>query len=84
VSQTIGLRRPPRFERGGVSDSARPLKEQAIDDLSDLHLSAPILKALQDEGYRAHAHQAKAILVLQGDLLGIAQTGTGKTAAFAR
>ena len=53
---------------------------------SDLGLAAPILKALQDEGYQPPtAIQGKAIpIALAGcDLLGIAQTGTGKTAAFA-
>ena len=53
---------------------------------SDLGLSAPILQALQGEGYVTPTPiQAKAIpIVLTGrDLLGIAQTGTGKTAAFA-
>ncbi|MGE0851298.1 MAG: DEAD/DEAH box helicase [Hyphomicrobiaceae bacterium] len=53
---------------------------------SDLGLAVPILQALEREGYRAPTPiQAKAIpIVLAGrDLLGIAQTGTGKTAAFA-
>lgn len=53
---------------------------------SDLGLAEPILKALADEGYTAPTPiQAKSIPpVLEGrDLLGIAQTGTGKTAAFA-
>jgi ATP-dependent RNA helicase RhlE len=61
-------------------------KNKQLTIFSDLRLSAPILKALQDEGYReATAIQAMAIpIVLAGrDLLGIAQTGTGKTAAFA-
>ncbi|MGB3617272.1 MAG: DEAD/DEAH box helicase, partial [Catalinimonas sp.] len=52
----------------------------------DLDLIAPILKALQKEGYTQPTPiQEQAIpLVLQGrDLLGCAQTGTGKTAAFA-
>ena len=51
-----------------------------------LGLSAPILKALQQEGYTVPtAIQAQAIPpALTGkDILGLAQTGTGKTAAFA-
>lgn len=52
---------------------------------SDLHLSAPLLKAIQEEGY-AHPTpvQEKAIpAILQGrDILAGAQTGTGKTAGF--
>jgi len=53
---------------------------------SDLRLAAPILKALAVKGYATPTPiQAQAIpCVLAGkDLLGIAQTGTGKTAAFA-
>ncbi|MBK6331784.1 MAG: DEAD/DEAH box helicase [Bacteroidetes bacterium] len=51
-----------------------------------LFLIQPILRALQDEGYETPTPiQAQAIpILLQGkDLLGCAQTGTGKTAAFA-
>jgi ATP-dependent RNA helicase RhlE len=52
----------------------------------NLNLIAPILKALTEEGYTNPTPiQEQAIpVVLQGrDLLGCAQTGTGKTAAFA-
>ncbi|MEO6133824.1 MAG: DEAD/DEAH box helicase [Ginsengibacter sp.] len=52
----------------------------------ELHLIAPILKALEEEGYTAPTPiQEQAIPhILRGkDLLGCAQTGTGKTAAFA-
>ena len=52
---------------------------------SDLRLIEPIQKAIQETGYEEPTPiQARAIpLVLEGhDLLGIAQTGTGKTAAF--
>ncbi|MBT6870753.1 MAG: DEAD/DEAH box helicase [Candidatus Marinimicrobia bacterium] len=52
----------------------------------DLHLTQPILKALRDESYVTPTSiQSKSIpLVLDGeDVLGTAQTGTGKTAAFA-
>ncbi len=51
-----------------------------------LNLIDPILKALKEEGYTVPTPiQAQAIpLILNGnDLLGCAQTGTGKTAAFA-
>lgn len=51
-----------------------------------LGLIAPLLKALKTEGYTQPTPiQAQAIpIVLEGtDLLGCAQTGTGKTAAFA-
>ena len=52
----------------------------------DLNLSAPLLRAIDDAGYqKATPIQAEAIPpVLEGrDVLGCAQTGTGKTAAFA-
>ena len=53
----------------------------------DLQLSAPLLKALEEKGYTTPSPiQEKAIPhVLAGkDVLGCAQTGPGKTAAFAR
>ncbi|MDP4275503.1 MAG: DEAD/DEAH box helicase [Bacteroidota bacterium] len=51
-----------------------------------LNIIEPILKSLKEEGYTTPTPiQEKAIpIVLKGnDLLGCAQTGTGKTAAFA-
>jgi ATP-dependent RNA helicase RhlE len=51
-----------------------------------LHIIEPILKSLKEEGYVTPTPiQQQAIpIVLNGtDLLGCAQTGTGKTAAFA-
>ena len=51
----------------------------------NLELTEPILKALAAQGYTSPTPiQKQAIpLVLEGrDLLGVAQTGTGKTAAF--
>jgi ATP-dependent RNA helicase RhlE len=57
-----------------------------LTTFSELGLAQPILKALASEGYAQPTPiQAQAIpVVLRGrDLLGIAQTGTGKTAAFA-
>ena len=53
---------------------------------NELQLVEPILQALNEEGYTNPTQiQEKAIpIVLEGtDLLGCAQTGTGKTAAFA-
>jgi ATP-dependent RNA helicase RhlE len=54
-------------------------------NFQDLGLIEPLLKAIQEEGYTTPTPiQAESIpIVLQGkDLLGCAQTGTGKTAAF--
>ncbi len=53
---------------------------------NQLNLVEPVLKALQQEGYTTPTpiqQQAIPELLLQKDLLGCAQTGTGKTAAFA-
>ena len=55
-------------------------------NFQDLTLIAPLLKALQSQGYAQPTPiQQKAIPVIlkQKDLLACAQTGTGKTAAFA-
>jgi ATP-dependent RNA helicase RhlE len=57
-----------------------------VTQFTDLGLAKPLLKALAAEGYVTPTPiQAKAIpsVLLGRDLLGIAQTGTGKTAAFA-
>lgn len=51
----------------------------------DLTIIPPILKALQEEGYQTPTpiqEQAIPVLLQGKDLLGCAQTGTGKTAAF--
>ena len=51
-----------------------------------LELIEPILKALEDQGYTTPTpiqQQAIPLVLEKRDLLGCAQTGTGKTAAFA-
>ena len=57
-----------------------------MTNFTGLNLAQPILRAIQDEGYTTPTPiQDKAIppLLAGRDLLGVAQTGTGKTAAFA-
>ncbi|MCQ8278329.1 DEAD/DEAH box helicase [Acetobacteraceae bacterium KSS8] len=57
-----------------------------MTSFADLKLSEPLLRALGEEGYTTPTPiQAGAIPhLLEGrDILGLAQTGTGKTAAFA-
>ena len=52
----------------------------------NLNIIEPILRALKTEGYTTPTpiqEQAIPIVLKQRDLLGCAQTGTGKTAAFA-
>ena len=68
----------------GVFPSDAP--KRTTEDFPSLNLSKAILRAVQAEGYtNPTLIQAQAIPhVLDGrDLLGCAQTGTGKTAAFA-
>src|SRR5205814_8255574 len=57
-----------------------------IRSFNEMHLSAPMLDAIARAGYTSPTPiQARAIgIALEGkDLIGCAQTGTGKTAAFA-
>src|ERR1700689_910640 len=67
--------------------SAVPADEVPITpSFRDLALSEPVLRSLTDVGYEAPTPiQAATIPVLLSgaDMLGQAQTGTGKTAAFA-
>ena len=65
-------------------DTAPVTQPQELD-FAALGLSEPILKALAEKGYSIPTPiQAQAIpVVLMGqDVLGVAQTGTGKTAGF--
>ena len=57
-----------------------------MTDFAGLKLAQPLLRAIADEGYTTPTPiQSQAIppLLKTRDLLGVAQTGTGKTAAFA-
>ena len=61
-------------------------KTDTLPSFSELGLSAPVLEALNSIGYETPSPiQAEMIpFVMEGrDVLGQAQTGTGKTAAFA-
>lgn len=61
-------------------------ERQLLNDFTSLGLNAPLLEALADAGYTVPTPiQTKSIpaLITGRDLVGIAQTGTGKTAAFA-
>ena len=61
-------------------------KDYQLTDFTKLGLSPSLLKAVAAEGYQTPTPiQTRAIpeLLAGRDLLGIAQTGTGKTAAFA-
>ena len=57
-----------------------------VTTFQDLGVSAPILKALEAEGYtKPTPIQIQALPIVQKgrDLIGLAQTGTGKTAVRA-
>src|SRR5689334_16799852 len=74
--------RSPRFSLSAPSDQT-PGDSPAF---SDLALSDAVLKALRDVGYETPSPiQAATIphLLAGSDVVGQAQTGTGKTAAFA-
>jgi ATP-dependent RNA helicase RhlE len=63
-----------------------PRESILLSKFEDLHLAKPLLRALEAKGYEvATPIQVDAIPhVMKGvDLVGCAQTGTGKTAAFA-
>jgi len=88
-------RRPETPRRSSLNETGTPARSRVsgacertliLKTFQDLGLSKPILQALAQEGYETPTPiQTQAIpLVAAGrDLLGIAQTGTGKTAAFA-
>ena len=68
----------PRHKRGSL--------EMNMMKFTDLALSAPVLQAVTEVGYEQPSPiQAAAIpaLLAGKDIVGLAQTGTGKTAAFA-
>lgn len=74
---------PVRPYRCRVSDDQPAAPEQTF---SDLGLSPEVLKALADVGYETPSQiQAQTIppLLAGRHVVGLAQTGTGKTAAFA-
>ena len=57
-----------------------------MTDFASLKLAQPLLRAIKNEGYSAPTPIQKASIntIIEGhDLMGVAQTGTGKTAAFA-
>lgn len=68
-----------------TSDMSGPREEPRRCHFSDLGLSEPILRAIEDKGYRYPTpiqEQAIPYVLMGRDVLGTAQTGTGKTAGF--
>ena len=76
---------PMNNDVAAVSDVATPAAIEPTVRFADFGLAPEILRALTDQGYvHPTPIQAQAIpVVLQGrDVMGAAQTGTGKTAGF--
>ena len=74
------------FSTSWVSFQLYLLFKKSILSFEKLHLIEPILKALRNEGYTHPTpiqEQSIPVVLQKRDLLGCAQTGTGKTAAFA-
>ena len=68
-----------------LDDKSNPV-ESPSSSFADLGLSQNLLRAIADTGYEAPSAIQKAAIpaLLEGrDMIGQAQTGTGKTAAFA-
>jgi ATP-dependent RNA helicase RhlE len=80
------VRQPNLMPEIDVTDAIpSPEAEQVVARFDQFGLSPDILRALSDQGYiHPTPIQAQAIpIVLQGrDVMGAAQTGTGKTAGF--
>lgn len=73
-------------QRSALRCACQTESDFSLNDFSALGLAQPLLRALAEEGYSTPTPiQAQAIpdILIGRDLLGIAQTGTGKTAAFA-
>jgi len=65
--------------------AASPKKNNIMTKFSDLALHSELLRAIEDQGYSSPTPIQEQVIpaMLDGrDVVGIAQTGTGKTAAF--
>ena len=68
-----------------LSETPADAAGETVGSFTELGLSPDVLRAVQDAGYTTPTpiQQAAIPVALQGrDLIGLAQTGTGKTAAF--
>ena len=82
------MSRTPRSTsaRFGATRSGRTQKDFELTTFNDFGLAEPILRALTEEKYVTPTpiqEQTIPLLLAKRDVIGIAQTGTGKTAAFA-
>ena len=72
-------------EEGPTEEDEALAEEAARTTFADLGLSEPILRAVAESGYLYPTpiqEQAIPIVLMGRDVLGVAQTGTGKTAGF--
>jgi ATP-dependent RNA helicase RhlE len=80
------MSKKPRYRRSLQRFGRLAIERYLLTSFNDFGLAEPILRALVEENYVAPTPiQAQTVpIVLSGrDVIGIAQTGTGKTAAFA-
>jgi superfamily II DNA/RNA helicase len=72
-------------EEGPTEEDEKLAEEAAKTTFADLGLSEPILRAVAESGYLYPTpiqEQAIPIVLMGRDVMGVAQTGTGKTAGF--
>ncbi|WP_233255898.1 DEAD/DEAH box helicase [Falsiroseomonas bella] len=72
-------------EEGPTEEDEQLAEEAAKTTFADLGLSEPILRAVAESGYLYPTpiqEQAIPIVLMGRDVMGVAQTGTGKTAGF--
>ncbi len=72
-------------EEGPTAEDEALAEEAAKTTFADLGLSEPILRAVGEAGYLYPTpiqEQAIPVVLMGRDVLGVAQTGTGKTAGF--
>lgn len=83
ISDQFGQDTESHYNPDDIADSGTLIDKNKL--FHELNLIAPLLEAVEEQGYRHPSPiQVKAIpLALEGrDVLGTAQTGSGKTAAF--